>query len=488
MPASLPSLLSPASLAAAGPHVARPAYDRDAAGIGVVHFGPGAFFRAHQAFFFDEALARGGNWAICAAALRSTDVRDALTPQDNLYVLAELERETRYRVIGSIKQTLAGPADRPALLDRLANPDTVIVTMTVTEKGYCLKGDGTLDVDHPDIAHDLAHPREPVSLIGHLVEGLRRRHAAGTAPFTVISCDNLVDNGHKLGRAVADLAATHDPALATWIREQVAFPCTMVDSITPATNDALRERVTAETGLVDAWPIQRERFTQWVIEDKFCNIRPDFAAIGVTLTQDVGAYDRAKLRLLNGPHSALAYLGSLAGYETVADAMQDADLAAFIRQLMVNEIMPTLAADTGIDYDRYIDAILARFANPGIRHLLAQIAWDGSAKLPFRLFGTIHDRLADGAPIDRLVLPIAAWMRFVIAKGAVGTMLTDPLADALLSVGRSCTGNAHADVSGFFALDRIFPATLTNSRCFRTALERAYALLGDGVGAALRGV
>ncbi len=468
--------------------VARPAYDRAAAGIGVVHFGPGAFFRAHQAFFFDEALARGGNWAICAAALRSTDVRDALRPQDNLYILAELERETRYRVIGSIKETLAGSGDRAALLDRLANPDTVIVTMTVTEKGYCLKGDGSLDFDHPDIAHDVAEPLNPVSLIGHLVEGLRRRFKAGTAPFTVISCDNLVDNGHKLGRAVAALADRHDADLAAWIREKVAFPRTMVDSITPATDDALRARVTAETGLSDNWPIQRERFTQWVIEDKFCNIRPDFAAIGVTLTTDVSAYDRAKLRLLNGPHSTLAYLGSLAGYETVAEAMGDADLAGFARRLMLDDISPTLSQDAGIDYPAYIDAILARFSNPGIRHLLSQIAWDGSAKLPFRLFGTIAERLAAGASVDRLALPVAAWMRFVRAKAADGTKLTDPLAESLLTIGRACTDDAHRDVSCFFALEQVFPATLTGNAAFRAALERAYALLGGGVQAALRGI
>lgn len=480
--------LSNANLNLLHADVARPAYDREAAGIGVVHFGPGAFFRAHQAFFFDEALAQGGNWAICAAALRSTDVRDALRPQDNLYILAELERETRYRVIGSIKETLAGPGDRVALLDRLANPDTVIVTMTVTEKGYCLKGDGTLDFDHPDIAHDGTEPLNPVSLIGHLVEGLRRRFKAGTAPFTVISCDNLVDNGHKLGRAVAALAEKQDAGLAAWIRDKVAFPRTMVDSITPATDDALRTRVAADTGVQDAWPIQRERFTQWVIEDKFCNIRPDFASIGVTLTKDVSAYDRAKLRLLNGPHSTLAYLGSLAGYESVAEAMGDADLAGFVRRLMLDDISPTLNPDAGIDYPAYIDAILARFANPGIRHLLSQIAWDGSAKLPFRLFGTITERLAAGAPVDNLALPVAAWMHFVRAKAADGTKLTDPLADALLTIARGCTDDAHRDVSGFFALEQVFPPALTGNAAFRTALERAYALLGNGVKAALRGI
>ncbi|MFV3126053.1 mannitol dehydrogenase family protein [Niveispirillum sp. KHB5.9] len=483
----MPSL-STANLGLLSADVARPAYDRDAAGIGVVHFGPGAFFRAHQAFFFDEALGQGGNWAICAAALRSTDVRDALRPQDNLYILAELERETRYRVIGAIKETLAGPADRPALLARLANPDTVIVTMTVTEKGYCLKGDGSLDFDHADIAHDVAEPLNPVSLIGHLVEGLRRRHAAGTAPFTVISCDNLVDNGHKLGRAVADLAEKQDGALAAWIREKVAFPRTMVDSITPATDDALRTRVTHDTGVQDAWPIQRERFTQWVIEDKFSNIRPDFASIGVTLTKDVSAYDRAKLRLLNGPHSTLAYLGSLAGYESVAEAMGDADLAGFARRLMLDDISPTLNPDAGIDYPAYIDAILARFANPGIRHLLSQIAWDGSAKLPFRLFGTIAERLAAGAPVDNLALPVAAWMHFVRRKAADGTKLTDPLAESLLTIGRAVTGDAHRDVSCFFTLEQVFPPALRDNPAFRTALERAYALLEGGVKAALKGI
>lgn len=472
--------LSTATLDLATPALERLRYDREKAGIGVVHFGPGAFHRAHQAFYMDEALALGGDWAICAAALRSTDVRDALTPQDNLYILAELERTTRYRTIGAIKQTLAGAGDRPALLNRLADPATRMVTMTVTEKGYCLKGDGTLDFDHPDIVRDVADPQNPVSLIGHLVEGLRRRFAAGTLPFTPIACDNLVDNGVKLGRAVAALAARQDAALARWIEQEVAFPCTMVDSITPATDDALRQRVAAETGLEDAWPIQRERFTQWVIEDKFCNERPDFAAIGVTLTQDVGAFDRAKLRILNGPHSTLAYLGSLIGHETVADAMGDAVLAGFLRRLIMEDILPTVKGAAGFDLNRYAEDILARFGNPGIRHLLSQIAWDGSAKLPFRLFGTVTDRLAAGAPVDRLALPVAAWMHFIRRKAQDGTKLTDPLADALLTAAGHLSGDATRDVALFLAFEQVFPPALRDNDVFRAALIRAYQLLGQG--------
>lgn len=460
-------------------------YDRDKAGIGVVHFGPGAFHRAHQAHYMDEALARGGDWAISAAALRSTDVRDALRPQDNLYILAELERTTRFRVIGAIKETLAGAGDRAALLERLADPAVRMVTMTVTEKGYCLKGDGSLDFDHPDIVRDLNDPQNPTSLIGHLVEGLRRRHVAGRQPFTAIACDNLVDNGVKLGRAVSALADRQDAALARWIEQEVAFPCTMVDSITPATDDALRQRVAAETGLEDAWPIQRERFTQWVIEDKFCNERPDFAAIGVTLTSDVGAFDRAKLRILNGPHSTLAYLGSLIGHETVADAMTDPALAGFLRRLMLEDILPTVKGAPGFDLDRYAQDILNRFSNPGIRHLLSQIAWDGSAKLPFRLFGTIADRLTAGASIDRLCLPVAAWMHFIRRKAVDGTKLTDPLADTLLATAGAGGNDPAADVARFLDLRQVFPAALAEDERFRASLSHAYRLLGNGTPAAV---
>jgi fructuronate reductase len=472
--------LSQANLARLPRDVKRPAYDRRAIDIGIVHFGPGAFHRVHQAWFVEKLLANDPRWGICAVSLRSPDVRDALAPQDGLYTLAALDGSTSYQVIGALKQTLVAPEDPETVLEQLCAPRTRVVTITVTEKGYCLGPDGSLDMAHGDIRRDLRTPHSPTSLIGYLVEALRRRRANGIGPLTVVSCDNLVDNGSRLARAVQQLAEADDRNLARWIEEKVAFPRTMVDSITPATTDALRERVGEVLGLTDRWPVQREGFVQWVIEDRSAGDIPDWASAGVIVTDDVGAYDRAKLRLLNGAHSSLAYLGLLAGHETVAQAMEDVDLAAFIATMMKRDILPTLKAPRGLDLSLYIQAILKRFRNPAIRHALAQIAWDGSQKLPFRLLGTLQDNLQTGRPIDRLCVPIAAWMHFVRRKAAAGEQVVDPLAKRLYDIGRACQNRATADLPMFLALDTVFTPPVAGNDIFSSALARAYDGLAAG--------
>ena len=481
--ASRPLRLNAGSYAAAAPGVALPAYDRDKVTVGVVHFGPGAFHRAHQAFYFDQLLARDPAWGICAVSLKSPGVRDALQPQDGLYTLAQLDAETTFRVVGSILEVLVAPEDPPAVFARLAAPGTRMVSLTVTEKGYCLTGEGKLDTAHPDIVHDLANPREPVSAVGYIVEGLRRRFQAGLAPYAVVACDNLADNGWRLKAAVVAFAQAVDPALASWIEAQARFPRTMVDSITPATDDALRARVEAATGLADAWPIQREAFTQWVVEDVLGppsanGDAPDLASVGVTLTDDVRGFERAKLRLLNGVHSTIAYAGLLKGHETVFEAISDPDLARLAEDLMAQDIIPTLTAPRGLDLAAYAQAILARFRNPEIRHLLAQIAWDGSQKLPFRILGTVADALEAGRSVDRLALPLAAWMHFVRRRAADGVKIVDPLADRLVETAAACTGDAHADVGQFLKLEPVFSRELAGNAGFVAALETAYGELG----------
>ena len=446
--------------------------------IGVVHIGPGAFHRAHQAWYFDEVLNTDPNWGICAVALKSTGVRDALQPQDGLYTVAVLDDAVHYRVISALRELLVAPHDRERVLTRMAASDTAIVTLTITEKGYCLRGDGHLDFDHIDIAHDLAHPRAPDSAIGYLVEALRRRRADGLAPFTTISCDNLVDNGHRLRQAVMALAAQNDAELAAWIETQACFPRSMVDSIVPATDDALRARVAAELGVEDRWPVQREAFKQWVIEDLFCNRRPDLVAVGATLTDDVPGFVQAKLRLLNGAHSALAYIGFNAGHRHVAEAMADPALAAFVRALMIDDILPSLKAPPGLDLPAYIDAILQRFRNPAMRHALAQIAWDGTQKLPFRWFGTVTDALAGGREVSRFCVAIAAWLHFLRDAAAAGRPLIDPLADAIQTIAQHCDGS-EADVARWLQLDGVFPVALTGSEVFVAALKQAYVQCAD---------
>lgn len=464
--------------------IIRPGYDPAAVRIGIVHFGTGAFHRAHQAAYIDELLPAHPEWGICGVSLHSREVRDALRPQDGLYTLALLGARESLRVIGSIRELLCAPLEQAAVLARLADPAVKLVTLTITEKGYCLAGEG-LDFAHPDIAHDLARPATPCSAIGYLVEGLASRRARGIAPYTVLSCDNLAANGQRLRHATLQYAARIDAGLAAWIEATVAFPCSMVDSITPATDDALRSRVAATLGHADAWPIQRETYAQWVVEDRFCNARPPLEKVGVTLSDDIAGYDRAKLRLLNGAHSTLAYLGSLLQLETVGDAMRHAPLARFTEQLMREHIAPATRLPAGLDADTCIAGILERFRNPAIRHKLSQIAWDGSQKLPVRLLGTIADALARGRGIAPLCLPVAAWLCFVRRQARAGVALVDPLGAELTAIGRACTGEA-ADVARFLSLEAVFAPLGADVR-FSRALCDTYALLGDGsVAAAAR--
>ncbi len=468
--------LSLAHLNDAKPEVARPGYDPASLRIGVVHFGPGAFHRAHQAAAFDALAASDPRWGICGVSLHSPGVRDALAPQDGLYTLAILDEVISYRLIGAVREVLVAPEDPEEVFARLTAPSVEIVTTTVTEKGYCLTVDGALDFGHGDIVHDLAQPQAPKSLIGYLVEGLRRRKERGVAPFVLIPCDNLPKNGHRLKAAAVAFAARLDAGLAQWIEDGLACPCTMVDSITPATDDSLRALVADATGLEDAWPIRREAFAQWVIEAHDHPGGPDWAAAGVTTTDNVPAYERAKLRLLNGPHSTLAYVGLAKGYETVAEAIADPELARLVRDLMLNDMVPLLDSPAGMDLPGYCDAILKRFRNPAIRHLLAQIAWDGSQKLPIRILSSISEALAKGHDIARLSVPMAAWMRFVRMKVEKGEAITDPLAEDLAAIGGRMNDD-DSDVDLFVAMRSVFPQALAQDARVATALKMAYRAL-----------
>ena len=469
--------LSDATLVTLPPTVMRPAFDRTRTRIGIVHLGVGAFHRAHQAVYIDDLLAEDPDWAICGVSLRSPDVRDALRPQDGLYTLALLDGGPSLRVIGALREVLSAADERDAVLTRLAHPDVRLVMLTVTEKGYCLSSDG-VDLAHPDIVRDLSKPDAPSSAVGYLVAGLALRRAAGLPAYTVLSCDNLADNGGRLRRAVLQYACQLDGGLADWIDAQASFPRSMVDSITPATDDSLRVDVDAALGMHDAWPVQREPYTQWVVEDAFCNGRPPFERAGVTLSDDIAGYDRAKLRLLNGPHSALAYLGLLLELETVGEAMRRPDLSAFVERLMREDIAATLAAMQGFDAQAYAGAILARFRNPAIQHRLGQIAWDGSQKIPVRLLGTIADALDAGRAVDRLCLPVAAWMQFVRRQALAGVALNDPMASELADIGAGLRGDASRDVAALLALDPVFGRMARNAP-FVDALVRAYASLGS---------
>ena len=415
--------------------VLRPAYDRAAVRGGVVHLGIGAFHRAHQAAIFDAALASGDSrWGITGVSLRSADVRDRMVPQDGLYTLVVRDGDgDRLQLIGAVLDVLVAPEDPAAVVARLASADTHLVTLTVTEKGYRLdRATGHLHAADADVAHDLAALDAPRTVPGFLVAGLAARRAAGIGPLTILSCDNLPHNGALLRDAVLAMAAAHDGGLRDWIAETCAFPQTMVDRIVPATTDDDIAALATRIGCEDRAMVKAEPFLQWVIEDRFAGPRPDFAALGVQLTDAVAPWEDAKLRLLNGAHSGIAYLGALADLDYVHEVVALPAARAFVEMLW-DEAVTTLDPPAALDLPAYRDALMARFANPALQHRTRQIAMDGSQKLPQRLLASIAARRAAGLPVDALALAVAAWMRWQAGRTDAGALFTvdDPIADRL---------------------------------------------------------
>ena len=476
--------LGAATLARLPEAVARPAYDRSTLTAGIVHLGIGAFHRAHQAVHVDDCLAADPSWAIVAASLRSAATRDALRPQDGLYTLSVRSGEgERLRIIGSVVDVILATEERERLLAAMSDPRVRIVSLTVTEKGYCHDpATGELNGADPNIMQDLAAPQAPHTAPGLIIEALARRRAAGTAPFTVLSCDNLPANGTVARRILTRYAALRDADLGAWVAGEVAFPSTMVDRITPATTDEDRARVDAALGLTDAWPVITEPFSQWVIEDRFPTGRPAFETTGAEMVTDVAPYEHMKLRLLNGAHSSLSYLGYLAGYEFVSDVMGDASYARFVAALM-EEVTPTLHVPASTDLAGYKAALLDRFRNPALKHRTWQICMDGSQKLPQRLLGTIRDCLKSGAPFGRLALGVAGWMRYVTGVDEKGQPIDvrDPLADDLRKLADEAGPNAERLVHTFTSVETIFGRDLAvDPRFIRAVTERLARLLADG--------
>jgi fructuronate reductase len=444
--------------------------------IGIVHLGLGNFHRAHQAVFTEQAmLAAGGDWGICGVTvLDEPAMQQALSEQDNLYCVLTSDRDgQQVQVVRSIRRVLVAPRQQDEVLAQLRDPKVHIVSLTVTEKGYCYnaKIDG-LDINHPVIQHDLAHPDTPKSVPGYIVAALRTRRAN---PFTVLSCDNLAHNGRILRKVVLQYAEAVDPEFAKWMAENVPFPCTMVDRIVPATTDEIRETVDRLTGCHDAWPVPGESFRQWVIEDNFVAGRPAWEKVGAMLVDDVIPYELAKLRMLNGTHSTMAYLGVLGGFETVDQAIGDADMYKLIHAMMTDEIAPTLTVPDSFDRMAYRDQLLLRYANPALKHKTMQIASDGSLKLPPRLLGTIADRIAAGAPYRRLTLAVAAWMRFLLRKSDAGLAydINDPMAATLVELAEQSQGVNAKLMELLLAVREIFPVTLADHAGFRRELASA---------------
>ena len=449
-----------------------PGYDRAKVTPGIVHLGIGAFHRAHMAVYVDDLLSTDPSWGIVGASLRRPDTKGALEPQDGLYTIAVRDGEgTHPRVIGSILSVMDANTQREELLKLMADPSIRIVSLTVTEKGYCHDpATGELDRKHADIVHDLSNPTAPKSAPGMLVEALARRKAAGVAPFTVMSCDNLPSNGETAKRIVTAFAALRDAELGEWVKS-VAFPSTMVDRIVPSTTDADRVEVAGLIGAEDAWPIMTEPFTQWVIEDHFPSGRPAFETVGAQLVKDVEPFEHMKLRMLNGSHSTMAYAGYLGGYEYIAEVMGDPAYVKLIHGLMTEEAMPTLDMP-GVDLGAYRDQLLERFRNPALKHRTWQIAMDGSQKLPQRLLGTIRDRLKAGQGFERLALGVAAWMRYVTGVAEDGSEIDvrDPLALKMHAIAADAGDDAEALFDGLVGLSEVFGADLAGHADFRAVV------------------
>ncbi|SOC03862.1 fructuronate reductase [Rhodobacter sp. JA431] len=428
--------------------------------VGIVHLGLGAFFRAHGAIFTEEAIAAsGGDWGILGVSLQSAGTRDALAPQSGTYIALELAPEgVKPRHVQVVTDVLVAPENPEAVLAAMADPAVKIVSLTVTEKGYCHEpSTGALNLSHPDIVHDIANAL-PRSAPGYIVRALQRRQAAGGAPFTAMTCDNLPNNGKVLRGVVLALAREIDPVLADWIEAEGRFPATMVDRIVPATKPEDIAQVTDLIGCHDAAPVMHEPFRQWVIEDTFVNDeRPDWGAVGAQMVADVTPYEHMKLRMLNGTHSSLAYLGYLAGHETIAEVMADEVFARFVKKLWSDEIIPALTPPPGESLEAYAEALAARYANPAIRHRTWQIAMDGSQKLPQRILGTLAEDIVVGRKAPGLVLAVAAWMRYVGGVDETGAPIEvkDPLSAQLRTLSDNSESPA-GKVAALLGLREVF--------------------------------
>ncbi|MBX9801560.1 MAG: mannitol dehydrogenase family protein [Caulobacteraceae bacterium] len=435
---------------------------------GIVHLGPGAFHRAHMARYVHALMSDGQamDWGIVGAGLTpfDTGVRHALSPQDWLYTLVERDDDgATAQVVGSIVDLVA-PDDTAVILEVIDKAAVRIVSLTVSENGYCLDANTRrLDRANPLVVTDLAGPRHPRSVIGLLVEAFRRRRDTGRPAFTALSCDNLPGNGSLLRAAVLDFAGLVDADLADWIAEHARFPATMVDRITPVTRPEDVAAMPGTWGLADAWPVICEPYSQWVIEDDFADGRPNWEDVGVQFTADVEPFERMKLRLLNASHLALASLGWLMGYRMVAEAMRDPRLARYIRALMQQELSPTLAADLPVDLTAYQDRLVQRFSNRTLRDTVERINTDASINL---LLDPIRDRLAAGRPIRRLSLAVAAWIHRLALVDDDALALRHPLADELRSLAKAGGVDqsqllARTDVFGDLSTNAAFLAAVT---------------------------
>ncbi|MEG1247202.1 mannitol dehydrogenase family protein [Citrobacter sp.] len=463
-----------------------PDYDRSKLVPRIVHLGFGAFHRAHQGVYADILAAEhSSDWGYYEVNLIGGEQQIAdLKQQDNLYTVAEMSAGAwTARVVGVVKNALHAQVDGlEAVFSALCEPQVAIVSLTITEKGYCHSpATGQLMLESPMIAADLQNPNQPKSAPGVIVEALARRKAAGLAAFTVMSCDNMPENGHVMRNVVTAYARAVDAELADWIENHVTFPSTMVDRIVPAVTPDTLDKIEQLTGVRDPAGVACEPFRQWVIEDNFVAGRPQWEKAGAELVADVIPFEEMKLRMLNGSHSFLAYLGYLAGYQHINDCMGDDNYRCAARALMLQEQAPTLKVK-GVDLQQYADRLIERYSNPALRHRTWQIAMDGSQKLPQRMLDSVRWHLVHDSRFDLLALAVAGWMRYVGGVDDQGEAIeiSDPLLQVIQNAVQS-SKEGEDRVKALLAIDAIFGRELPQVKLFRTKVTEAYlALLADG--------
>ncbi|WP_114560258.1 mannitol dehydrogenase family protein [Desertihabitans aurantiacus] len=476
--------LSPATLDALPAEVRRPGYDRTAVRAGIVHFGLGNFSRAHQAMYLDELLEQGGGqeWGICGVGLMPRDaaMRDALRATDGLYtlVLKHPDGTLEPRVVGSVVDYLYAPDDPQRVIDRLADPQTRIVSLTVTEGGYNVHPvTGEFDLGNAAVTADLTGAHHPTTVFGLVTAGLRLRRERGIEPFTVMSCDNIPHNGDVARRMFSAYARELDPELGAWMAEHVSFPNCMVDRITPATTDDDRAEVRERWGIEDLWPVVAEPFTQWVLEDDFPLGRPELDRVGVQLVEDVTPYELMKLRLLNASHQGLCYFGYLAGYRLVHDVCSDPLFADFLLAYMTEEATPTLPPVPGVDLAAYRATLIERFSNAQVRDTVARLCAESSDRIPKWLVPVIRENLASDGPVELSAAIVASWARYAEGVDEQGEPIevVDQLADQLVPIARS---QVEGDPDVFVQNEQLFGDLASQERfltAYRSTLSSLHA-------------
>lgn len=453
-----------------------PAYSLSDTRQGIAHIGVGGFHRAHQAYYTDALMNTGEalDWAICGVGLRAEDrrARDDLKEQDYLFTLFELgdSDDTEVRVIGAIRDMLLAEDGAQALIDKLADPQIRIVSLTITEGGYCIDdSNGEFMAHLPQIQHDLAHPGAPTTVFGFLCAALEKRRGAGTPAFTIMSCDNLPHNGAVTRKALLAFATLRNTGLRDWIEQNVSFPNAMVDRITPMTSTAHRLQLADKHAVDDAWPVVCEPFVQWVLEDKFVNGRPAWEKVGVQFTDDVSPYEEMKIKLLNGSHLALTYLGFLKGYRFVHETMNDPLFVRYMRAYMDLDVTPQLAPVPGINLDDYKDTLVARFSNQAIADQLERVCSDGSSKFPKFTVPTINRLIADGRETRRAALVVAAWALYL--KGVDENGDTYSIPDPRAAFCQALVAEDALMTARLLAVEEIFGTAIPRSAEFVAAFE-----------------